>query len=277
MTLKPLDKHCYDLSQIIYRGDMASYYNKAAEWLHIASGIGGIAFDGAKFDDNIGYCGSADEYLFAESDLAQAFVQKLTVFTYIWLAIESLVDEIVPRLKGDEGKIREAIKFLGKHSTRPYCPDPSRYLLMNLHDILVDSGVDAYKPVVRRFSTYQTSDGSGLGLHVISKLRNLLAHGVLAFPLPDPENKPQSPLLQVPDLSSRIALLSIQELLRCIYKDLPDALRVAWLGLADYEDEEDLEDEDGVRIYEILGLVQLVPPAVPDPLLALKRRSLDEA
>lgn len=270
MTLKPLDKHCYDLSQIIYYDDdVPSDYHKSAEWLRIASGIETVAFDGAKFDNTVGYCGSADEYLFAESKLAQAFVQKLTVFTYIWLAIESLVDEIVPRFKGDEGKIREAVKFLGKHSTRPYCPDPSRYLLMNLHDILVDSGVDVYKPVVRRFLTYRTPDGSGLGLHVISKLRNLLAHGVLAFPLPDSENKPENPLLQVPDLASRIALLSIQELLRCIYKDLPDTLRVGWLGQVDYE--------DGSRIYEILGIVQFVPLTTPDSLLALKRRRPYEA
>ena len=39
MKLKTLDKHCYDLSQIIYRGNMGSGYHKAAEWLHIASGI----------------------------------------------------------------------------------------------------------------------------------------------------------------------------------------------------------------------------------------------
>ena len=264
MKLKPLDKHCYDLSQIIYRGDLTLDYHRAAEWLHIASGIEAVAFDGTKFDDDVGWCGNADQYLSAQSELAQTFVQKLTVFTYIWSATESLVNEIVPRLKGDGGKIQGAIKFLREHSLRPYCPDPSRDLLMSLHDILVDS--DGYNPVVHRFSTYRASDGPGLGLHVIYELRNLLAHGALAFPLPDSENKPHNPLLQVPDLSSRIALLSIQELLRCVYKDRPDALRVAWLGLADYEDEEDLEDEDGVRIYEILGLVQFMPPAIPDPL-----------
>ncbi len=267
MTLKPLDKHCYDLSQIIYRGDEDSDYHKVAEWLHIASGVKAVAFDGTKFDDDIGYCGSADEYLSAESELAQEFVQKLTVFTYIWLAIESLVDEIVP--SSSRRKIQRAIDFLRKHAPRPYCPDPSRYLLMDLHDILVDSDVDAYKPVICKFSPKRISDGAGLGLRVIYKLRNLLAHGALAFPLPDSEHKPQSPLLQVPDLASRIALLSIQELLRCIYKDLPDALQDAWLERAGYE--------DGIRVYEILNIVQFIQPAGPDPLLTLKRRSLDEA
>ena len=76
MELKPLDKHCYDLSQIIYRGDMDSDCHKAAEWLHIASGIKAVTFDGTKFDDDIGYCGSVDEYLSAESDFTQAFVSS---------------------------------------------------------------------------------------------------------------------------------------------------------------------------------------------------------
>lgn len=67
--------------------------------------------------------------------------------------------------------------------------------------------------VERRFKEELAFGSQGIGLYAVYELRNEFAHGSLAFPMPDEENRPISEHSTMVQSASRIVLLQLQMLL----------------------------------------------------------------
>jgi len=60
---------------------------------------------------------------------------------------------------------------------------------------------------------------SGMGINVIRRLRNKMAHATMTLPLPDVNNAPSARDAELVESSSRLVLLMVQMLLRAYFKD----------------------------------------------------------
>ncbi len=212
--LVSLDEHLSELTRVTAEIDHFVEWESVYEWLNIASSIDSLSINTTKNNSSFGWCRDADEYDLARSDLLEIAVKKLSIFNFIWGALEASIEVIKPPkhpIREKRGKISDTC-----------------YLLKNkfsIHSQLVGLSEEtkAFKDfasqcfgfarVESRLRKYTDYGSSGIGLYAVYELRNLFAHGSLSFPQPEGENKPQSPFLELVDHASRIVLMNIQMLL----------------------------------------------------------------
>jgi len=214
--LRDLREHCSELSYFF----ASEYWEHAAEWLGMASGVIKVEFCKTRHFPYLGWCAAADEHDHERDQLLSQLATELAVFSFIWGSFESLTEHIVPAQyyslgKQRLGKIGATCNFLKNN----FEPEPLLLiyedLLAQLRTLLIES--EHYNNLKDEFNLRPHVGKSGIGLHVVYKIRNAFAHGSLVIPEHSEDEQPIDP--QLINVSSRIVLLSIQMLAQAYYKE----------------------------------------------------------
>ena len=224
------------------------------DWLNVAAGIVKVDFDVIRHDKDFGYCGSADDWHGAREESLQKYITEFTRFTYVWGALESLIADINTPPAPVKGNINSICQYMKNNLKADDIITPYEQLLGDLINILISSDVNEPK-ILDRFKGADHVSIHGTGLYVIYKLRNLFAHGVIRFPLPDEDNKSTSKYPDLVYISSRIVLLSLQMIWLAYYKDSDLRSRIYWDCYP-----EDEENDYEYCINEILKNLHLDNP-----------------
>lgn len=227
--LKSLSEHSYSLC-LALRESQAYRWETIYEWLHLAASIKSVSVDTLQYEESLGWCRDADEFCISQEKLYQRFATKLSVFSFVWGALEATIDTfikckelpptmhtVIPRGKRRKlGKIAGASKFISLHFKdrmliTPYREEIARFLRSSRRS----GGFDKISNRLREMKNIVGYEGSGL--YLVYVLRNDFAHGSLHFPEPDFDNQPYSPHEALIGHATRIVLLSIQMLLATRY------------------------------------------------------------
>jgi hypothetical protein len=191
--MRDLREHCAYLSLIIREMPDSEKcgpddgWIRVVEWLKIASGIIGISFDSAEFEDDCSYCSRVGEYDARRSETLSEVVLKLARFSFVWGALEATVNLIEAESHpAYSGKINKACYFLKTQ----YDPDkpiaPYEELIRFLRGLIQQSPLYNYERDKDRLEDglgLQPHVGiSGMGLYAVYKIRNRFAHGSIQFP-----------------------------------------------------------------------------------------------
>ena len=258
--MKEISEHCSDLSKLISGYEPEIDWPNQFEWLNIASGIKKVEFDLIRFDTCFGYCNDADQWHGAREELLETYVTELTRFSYVWGALESLIDDIKPPPAPERGKIN-AICYYLKDKLETIDIIPPYFEVLNELKLILNSSDVAEPNILNRFQTSSNISEHGVGLYVIYKLRNRFAHGAISFPQPDEENKPKSNYPQMILLATRIVLISMQMIWVAFYKN-------STLKISPHYDWEYDEDEE-LTVNLILRNIHLVTPNYKQQMLTI--------
>lgn len=233
-----IQRHCFRLRELLGQLDPFKYM-LAIDWLDIAAGVESVEVTTAKYDNSTVYCRGAFEYEAKRSELLSHLTTKLTIFNFIWGSFESIAEALeLPSLpKGlkqvGDGIVVRTLWFLKQNydsEKRLAFYDEELNFLCTFapgHGFYNDNRrkskksnkskkVNNHKKV--NFSDY--ADLNGLGLDIVRRSRNALAHGSAVMPIPDSWGDGKTELLtseyqhlRLVDASSRIVLLTVQMLL----------------------------------------------------------------
>lgn len=204
-----IPQHCSRVRELFEVVDLEQYM-LFSEWLLLASSIDNIQIDTSKYDYTWGICESSHEYDLARELVLKNFATDLTIFSFIWCAIESLINNINPPShpdKSKKGKIRNICYYLNKNLRTSNLPDEY------INSILL------FKELSQNFLNQKklqskldsTPEGiAGIGLLLVYELRNSFAHGSMLPAQPNEENEPISLQINLVQTASRICLLTIQ-------------------------------------------------------------------
>ena len=190
--------HCFRLSELLIElGPHA--FKSAIDWLTIASGVESVQVRTAKYDQSVLYCRGAFEYEKKRSELLSHLATELTIFNFVWGSFESVTKAFsLPSLpkrlkKGDGSVVDRTIWFLKQH----YGSEPSLAFyndyLCNLCEYIGCN--EYYNKYQKEFKFQNFVDLPGLGLHIVRKIRNDLAHGSAVMPQPDDWGEKSTKLL----------------------------------------------------------------------------------
>ena len=204
--------HCFRLSELLIEL-CPDAFESAIDWLTIASGVESVQVKTAKYDQSVVYCRGAFEYEEKRSELLSHLTTKLTTFNFVWNSFES-VTKVFPHKK-DKSIVNQTIRFL----KRNYGSEPSLAFyndhLCNLYKYIRYN--EYYNEYEKEFKFQNFVDLPGLGLHIVRKIRNDLAHGSAVMPQPDDWGEKSAKLLPsehrhlyLIDTCTRILLFTIQ-------------------------------------------------------------------
>jgi len=230
--VKELDEHCCSLSRLVSGYDIELEWLTQSEWLNIASGIVSVKFDIMRYDSSVGYCRNADNWHFSREEILEKYVTELTGFTYVWGALEALINEIDPPPAPIKGRIRDICYYLYNKLDSGDVIDPYPSVVERLRQILETSDARDDR-ILKRFDKIENISEHGTGIYAIYKLRNSLVHGSIAFPYPDEENRPISMYPELVRLSTRIVLLTMQMIWLAHYKGSKVLCSVDWETLTE--------------------------------------------
>lgn len=233
-----IQEHCFKLRELLSQLDQFKYM-LAIDWLDIAAGVESVEVTTAKYDDSTAYCRGAFEYEAKRSELLSHLTTKLTIFNFVWGSFESVAEalelsSLPKRLKqvGDSIVIRTlwSLKQNYDSEARLAFYDEELAVLLKLaprHGFHNDNRRKSKKPNKSKkvnnhkkvnFSDY--ADLNGLGLDIVRRSRNALAHGSAVMPIPDDWGEGKIELsvsecqhLKFVNTSTRIVLLTVQMLL----------------------------------------------------------------
>lgn len=214
--MKDIDEHCSNLSMLVSGYEPEIEWLRQSEWLSVASGIKSVEFDIVRFDSCFGWCRNADYWHVAREKLLESYITELTRFTYVWGALESLINDLHLPPGPEKGKINSICGYLKNKLSSYDIIYPYPDLVEDLKHILNDNSVNEPKILARFGANYLSSHG--IGVYVIYSLRNLFVHGVIGFPEPNGENKPESAYPKIVNMSTRIVLLTLQMIWLAYYK-----------------------------------------------------------
>lgn len=224
-----LREHCNLLSMVFHfighEGHLPSKWNQrdgenlswdnASEWLEVAASVERVEVDTSYFDDSILFCGTAYDYQRTRSLEISNLVNKLTVFNFVWGALETTVKLIDPPKvpkdikPGGTGLIDRALYYLKTdyepRSTLAFYRDTAAALNVAL---------EAWQPILLqelRLEKHVSLSGTGLG--IVKKIRNKFAHGAANMPEPNEYSDSNGLDAKVIELSTRILLYALQCLL----------------------------------------------------------------
>ena len=226
-----LRKHCDALRQVC-AFDLADGSDDpildAVELLELAAAIDEVQIDTVEFGTGTMWDSGWRHYESVRSDLLSDIVTSFTVFTYIWMALEAVLETFrlppVPRSlkQGGASPVDRALYHMQQGA-----PDDNDCSLMpgyiesinHLHELLVQD--DRYCDMEKEFMVLPHMNRWGIGLHVVRKLRNKLLHGALRLPEPAEWSGQEPRDMLLFEMSDRVVLLSVQLLL---------SLEHAWRG-----------------------------------------------
>lgn len=260
MNYSPLNHHIADLSKTFIRMNDWIGYDDVSDWLRIAAGIKSVDFDDTDYNDLLGYCGDADNYDSAREHLLQKHVTNLSVFTYVWGALECFIEHIYPDKSPERkefGKVGAACFYITNFFSPELTPIGYDTELSKLKNI-VDNHSE-FSEIAKRFLNLPNHiNHQSTGLHAIYKLRNLFVHGKLTFPFPDSntDDLKSNFDLHIIEISTRIVLLSLQMLLSAKERENNYKITADWIGY-DVFDCDDANDEPEVDLLRLLKVIHL--------------------
>lgn len=212
----------FDRSHVTEEGEELEWMS-AADWLHMAASIRSVEIDPDPNGDTM-MCSSAWEYASARAEISQLAMKETVVFNFLWGAFETVVKLIGPTdLQAKKfGLVRACYRYIAeRHEGVPLVP---AYLdaLRDLRELLKQT--ESLINIEGEFALKGDMCRAGLGIYVVSRLRNKLAHGASALPEPDDwgplaeQNVPaeEHEFVRLVATSSRIVLLTIQMLVFCL-------------------------------------------------------------
>ena len=164
--MKKIVQHCSDLSKLISGYDHEIEWPNQFDWLNVASGIVKVEFDIIRFDSSWGYCRGADQFHGAREELLERYITELTRFTYIWGALESLINDLNPPPAPEKGKINSICYYLKNKLTPDTIIFPYSDLVKQLKYVLQNGEVNELN-VLKRFDDAEHLSEHGIGLYVI--------------------------------------------------------------------------------------------------------------
>lgn len=181
-------------------------------WLWIASSIDSINFDGIRYDCAYSLCRPAYEYEKEKQKLHVRLINELTMFLYVYSGFESLLNDFaLPKCPINDGKINSAKYFIKENYSINFNAVPLySELLSILRNLIRKSSLKKYENC---FSIDNCTDINGVGIKVIYKIRNELAHGDYNFPEPGDWSSELPCEPEITKVATRIILLSMQMLL----------------------------------------------------------------
>lgn len=243
LPLIEISYHCHRLSKVADELGIDGWNIEA--WLNVASGIFNVDIDSARYDDCAWLCNPIGEYEDKRSELLSKMVLQLVVFNFIWGSLESLIGLINPPDHPDfKGKINKTCFYLKQNMNQsrklPYYSE----IVWHFRNIL--SKLEYYNDYIKEFKHRPHVNEVGVGLYVVYKIRNDLAHGTLVIPNPDMEEDHEKPELDVDLIStcSRIVLLTIQMLLISLFKDTR-------IKFANYDEENEESADIETYLYNL--------------------------
>ena len=210
-----IQEHCFKLGELLSALHQFEYL-VAIDWLDIAAGVESVKVTTAKHDSSLMFCGEAADYQDKRSELLSNLATRLTIFNFVWGSFESVAKVLMNQQKGSI--VNKSIRFLKQN----YSPrSPIAFYEDSLHtlrELIEDNG--SYEVDCQDFELNDLADLNGLGLHVVRKIRNDLAHGSAQLPMPDDWGSEKTDLLpsehrhlDLIDTCTRIILLTVQMLL----------------------------------------------------------------
>ena len=216
IQLIDIQTHCFRLRELLFELHPLAF-TSAIDWLTIASGVESVKVSTAKHDYSITYCRSRFDYEEKRSNLLSLLTSRLTVFNFVWGSFGSVTKVFLPEEQG-KFAVEPTIHLLKQH----YGSEPSLAYygdyLSALYRYLEND--EYYNQYCIEFKLRNVDDFPGLGLHVVRKIRNDLAHGSAVMPQPDSWGEKTTKLLpsehrhlDLVNTCTRIILLTIQMLL----------------------------------------------------------------
>ena len=209
-----LNQHCAGLSHILGALVGGTSWDIVYDWLMVAASIRKVEVDTKQHSLSFGWCAPSDEFDIAREKLLRQFVEDYSIFSFVWGALEAMLDIIkLPRHedKSKRGKIRDACYFLNSKFTSKRLFSgliEEVNLFRNAAQICLGS-----EAVSSRFSANTEFGDAGIGLYAVYELRNQFAHGSFTFPMPDEDNKPISLHEDMVKHATRVILIQLQMLL----------------------------------------------------------------
>ena len=202
--LKDLQEHANDFAQLLQNMG----YKETSDWLFLSAGILTISYKWNRFDktESQQWCRPAWEYDVARGEILNDYLEKLTIFNYIWGGFENLTNEVFTKSQIRKfGKVNLVTKLIKEKGYFPvYEHHTTKTQFSKLNKQLFPYGI----------TLTDFFDHHGTELQLIYKIRNKFAHGDLEFPeakeysLKDPKI-----LIHLISLSSRLTLFYMQTLL----------------------------------------------------------------
>ncbi len=212
-------------------------WEESAEWLLLAGAIKSVAVDIIQYDDGFGYCSSADEFTCSREELLEKFVTDLSRFNYVWGAMECAINTIKPPRhpqKKKRGKIRDACYLISRYFKKK---QPVLHVSETIDEFINASQMCfGYNKVQSRYAETGEFGVIAIGLYCVYELGNSFAHGDIAFPIPDEENKPASAHSTMVQEATRVVLLSLQMLLLTYYGESEEPTSFQFSTEIDHDD-----------------------------------------
>jgi hypothetical protein len=216
-----IDEHAWRLSNfftsLYFHESEDQEWLHMSEWLHMASSIVNVDIDSTRFDRSDMdifeiYCSAV-----SRSNVWAKHCMELSRFNFIWGCLEYVIKRITPTETGGS-KVNLGCNYLTKFYDKKPIKEYEYYLealkttLQDSYTQLVDLNAELKKIKDQKWS-YVCE-----GLFIISKVRNLFAHG--ALPLPTFEDEIEdAETYKIVTISSKIILLTIQMLLLAYFKE----------------------------------------------------------
>lgn len=241
-----ISDHSYLLSQVVSQLDLQTTRGKLkytceelSEWLEIGASIEGVRLNTGRYDPSFQMCSQAREYAVGRRDFLSEWVERFSVFNFVWGGLEIATKIVVPtswepgqstpnraasyldREFGARspiylyrevlGELRSSIRILWKTSSQfVSSDDPDRKR----------PEYSRFKPIYEEFGRHELDKLSGLGVRIVKCLRNQLAHGDTSVPKLSDYRSGEEKLQKIEgarqrtiDLCTRILLLSTQMML----------------------------------------------------------------
>ena len=222
-------------------------FNNLSQWFHIANGIKELEYDGINYDSGFFMCRPAYEYEAARQELFQRLVKEITLFSYLYSGLESVITELnIPKCPGNRGKINAACNLI-KIKIPNYKSELKLYSeTISLTSKMFCESIDKDYKLTNELKN-NCVNINGLGLRLLYKIRNMIMHGDFFFP--EPVEHSFTPPLQpeIIRLSSRLILMSTQLLmLTQLEENSNEEIMIYNSSILDFEDEKPIVNE---RIY----------------------------
>ena len=204
--------HIRGLINYLKNGWYIDTLGQTNSWLWLASSIKNVDYDGVLYDSAFTFCEPAREYEKAKQELHSCLLNELTIFLYVYSALESLLNSLeLQTCPKNKGKINAAKYFLKQKYSPFYITLPYyAQLVLLMRQLISKSSLNEYE---KYFELDSCTDFNGIGLKVLYKIRNALAHGEYGIPEPMEWTTGYTLEPEITRLSIRLALISIQMLI----------------------------------------------------------------
>lgn len=220
-----LGSHAKGVSEYMTSIEIEDWTN-ISQWFHIANGIKDLNYDGITYDDAFYWCSPAYEYEVEKQGLYHKLVREITLFSYLYSGLESIISNIQPvKCPHQNGKINSATSYLKNSFSEWNLPVTHYDKVVRLCETMFQLSFDKdYKLSMELGNCVSIH---GLGLKILYKIRNKIMHGDFFFPEPLDHSSVLPFQPEIINLCSRLTLMTIQMLfLACRHDDYIEKLEI---------------------------------------------------